>query len=642
MSIASSYKERSAANLRRIEQYAKKLKSLFSKGTSRFVDLAAGVDYNKKEGQFYFADYPELKKAVDSVVDEIAKGMWNTIYTGRSTEWKRGTTDADWILGQMMDKSGIKSKSSLPDSIGKLLNNHDAALKAFQSRQIGGMNLSSRVWNLANQSKIEAELARSIANGTSAQDVAESMMQYLKEPTKLFRRVRDEFGVLRLSRAAKAFTPDNGAYRSSYRNALRLARNEINMAYRHAEQESYKDKDYVVGIEIKRSNTPYDCDICGSLAGKYPKDFIWSGWHPNCRCYMVPITVSRQEFIDMITDEDIDPSQSQNAVNDVPDNFKDWISQNAERMSLAEQRGTEPYFIKDNPEYVQSIVKKGSIFETDNIAKISEIARKQGTLSAEEISRVLEVSPKTLTQELYQVEDGVYDKGRQQLHQEIIRKYLGDNSSKSDTVFMLGGAPANGKSTLVDSGMLKFPKGSLVIDADKVKAMIPEYASMLASGDKNLVAAAANFVHEESSMLGKSIQEKAFKKGMSVVIDGVNDGKFEKVQKNVARIKELTGGKRVRADYVTLDTDLSLKLARARAAKTGRMVPEEVILSGNKGIAEIVPKLIENRTFDELYLWDTNINGTPRLILRQIDGKLEIFDDKLYAEFLKKAKYSKS
>ncbi|HEY5591823.1 MAG TPA: hypothetical protein VIK55_12490 [Paludibacter sp.] len=36
--------------------------------------------------------------------------------------------------------------------------------------------------------------------------------------------------------------------------------------------------DFVVGIEIKRKNNPdKSCDICRASAGKYPKDFKWTG-----------------------------------------------------------------------------------------------------------------------------------------------------------------------------------------------------------------------------------------------------------------------------------------------------------------------------------------------------------------------------
>ena len=58
---------------------------------------------------------------------------------------------------------------------------------------------------------------------------------YLRNPDKLFRRVRDKHGNLRLSKAAKAYHPGRGVYRSSYRNALRLTATENNMAYRTAD-----------------------------------------------------------------------------------------------------------------------------------------------------------------------------------------------------------------------------------------------------------------------------------------------------------------------------------------------------------------------------------------------------------------------
>lgn len=95
--------------------------------------------------------------------------------------------------------------------------------------------------------------------------------------------------------------------------------------------------------------------------------------------------------------------------------------------------------------------------------------------------------------------------------------------------------------------------------------------------------------------------------------------------------------KPIRADYVSLDTDLSIKLATIRAEKTGRDVPLSYIRKMNKEISVLVPKLIDNKVFDELYLWDTNINGKPRLILKQIKGKLEIKDKDLYRRFLNKA-----
>lgn len=356
MALDGSYKKLAAANLRRTERYVRYIEELLRKATGRFISLSAPLNYDRSLGQFYFDDYPEVRKAIDETVAQLARGMQQTVIAGTSAEWANGTKDANGILDYVMKRVGLHSVKDLkPEVVGKYLNNHDSALKAFQQRQIGGISLSERVWNLANQSRIEAELARSIADGTSADDLAVSMQELLNDPDNLFRRVRDEYGELHLSKNAQAYNPGAGVYRSSFKNAQRLARTEINMAYREAEMESYREKDYVVGYEIKRSNNPYDCPLCAALAGKYPKDFKWNGWHPNCRCFMVPILMSDDEMERwsdaIINGERFDSSESESYVSDVPDEFRDWMDENRERYAVARQRGTLPYFVRDNRDY---------------------------------------------------------------------------------------------------------------------------------------------------------------------------------------------------------------------------------------------------------------------------------------------------
>lgn len=41
-------------------------------------------------------------------------------------------------------------------------------------------------------------------------------------------------------------------------------------------------------------------DICDKLTGVYPKTFKWTGWHPQCRCVMIPITCSQKEFRELL------------------------------------------------------------------------------------------------------------------------------------------------------------------------------------------------------------------------------------------------------------------------------------------------------------------------------------------------------
>ena len=189
---------------------------------------------------------------------------------------------------------------------------------------------------------------------------ARRLKQYLQHPDKLFRRVRDEHGNLQLSKAAAAFHPRRGVYRSSYKNARRLAATETNMAYRTADHERWQQLDFIVGIEIHLSNN-HTCrgmdgkpkplyDICDELKGKYPKDFKFTGWHPHCRCIATTILKTEAE---MEADNEAilrrkkpsDPDESENAVTELPDNFTRWVEENQDRIAQAKSL---PYFLRDN------------------------------------------------------------------------------------------------------------------------------------------------------------------------------------------------------------------------------------------------------------------------------------------------------
>lgn len=115
-----------------------------------------------------------------------------------------------------------------------------------------------------------------------------------------------------------------------------------------------------VGIEIKLSNNHPTVDICDDLKGIYPKAFQWKGWHPNCRCYMVPVLATEKEMdemIDKILSEDVvDPMESSEAVQEYPQEFQTWVKDNEERMEAAKAKGTLPYFIKDNKTAVEDIL----------------------------------------------------------------------------------------------------------------------------------------------------------------------------------------------------------------------------------------------------------------------------------------------
>lgn len=222
------------------------------------------------------------------------------------------------------------------------------------------------MWNYTGQFKEEIEMALDlgIRSGKSAAEMSRDERQYLRYPDKLFRRVRDEHGNLRLSKAAKAFHPGQGVYRSSYKNALRLTATETNIAYRTADFLRVQDLDFVVGIEVRLSNNhtlngrPF-FDICDELAGKYPKDFKFTGWHPFCRCHSIKILKTEEEFFAdeqrLLAGEELG-GESLNRVGDVPPQFKEWVRDNRERITKARAKGTEAYFLRDNKLYVDGIL----------------------------------------------------------------------------------------------------------------------------------------------------------------------------------------------------------------------------------------------------------------------------------------------
>lgn len=271
---------------------------------------------------FYFKNHRHLEKEIEVELQSFEKNISGAIYASALAVWTSTRRRYEKLF-----PSGVRLARK--DYVRQFNEARSVHLKDLKER------LSGRVWKMSEQFKSEIELNLQLAfkNGMSANNLATDMKKYLNKPDMLFRRVKDEFGHLHLSKAAKAYNPGRGVYRSSYKNARRMIRTEINRAYRLGEHEMRQNNPFVIGFEVKRSNNPYDCPLCQSLAGVYPKDFLFTGWHPQCRCYTISI---------LKDDENVQE------IKEVPNNFKKWCEDNRERS-----RGWEdlPNFIKDNKEY---------------------------------------------------------------------------------------------------------------------------------------------------------------------------------------------------------------------------------------------------------------------------------------------------
>ena len=345
---------------RTTEQYAAAVQALFDRVTLAMAESAARrkIDSDKP---FSFDDYPEVKAELKKIVGQLATQLQTTIESGSKNQWLFACEKNDGFIASIMDTSKL-SKARLK----KMQDRNLDALSTFQGRKVGGMDLSQRVWRYVGQyrDQLETALDVGLGEGRSAQELARDVKKNLRDPDRLFRRVRDKRGNLVLSKAARAFHPGQGVYRSSVKNAQRLTRSEINMAYRESDFLRWQQLDFVVGFEIHRSNHEplCKCKMCDRLQGRYPKTFKFKGWHPQCMCYAVPILMDEETFDEnelgdlkaALRGTEYKKKQAKNLVTDVPDGFKEWV---AENMEASAGWASTPYFIKDN--FVDGDLAKG-------------------------------------------------------------------------------------------------------------------------------------------------------------------------------------------------------------------------------------------------------------------------------------------
>ena len=327
---------------------ARKVQQLYDAAIKRIAQAAAPSLFDadpKKE--FHFEDFPALKKEMEALMQDLGSSLQANIEDGDQESWTLSNTKNDAMVDSIIGKKHLPKKV-----VQAWKHPHLEALNAFIARKEAGMNLSRRVWNLTQQFKSEMELALELGmgEGKSAAALSRDIRKYLVEPNKLFRRVRDKSGALRLSKAAAAYHPGQGVYRSSYKNALRMTATENNIAYRTADHNRWQALPFVIGIEIHISNNHPTEDICDLFDGKrFPKDFKFTGWHPWCRCYAVSVLASHEEMdaytTAIMNGEDVSHWKFTGQVEKMPKEFNKWMKDNQERI---ENATSMPYFIKDN------------------------------------------------------------------------------------------------------------------------------------------------------------------------------------------------------------------------------------------------------------------------------------------------------
>lgn len=363
---------------KRTEGYATSVRQHYLDAFNQVINLVKGTEL--EEGKpFSFSEYG-YSEEVTPIFRQMYSRVYQTIRGGINAEWLNSNEHTDELVKAVFGKNAIED-----NHFARFFKRNQEAMDAFFARKSadGGLNLSQRVWKYNGEFREELEntLDLAIGEGTPANKLAAQVKQYLNDPDRWYRRFRykvgeDEDGKPIYGLKWKRRVWDNetgtykwidakptkyhpgegrpGVYRSSARNAQRLARTETNMAYRMADYERWQQLDFVIGMRTRLSNNHPVYDICDVMADKlFPKDFKWTGWHPNCRCYMEPVLASEgdvDKMLDNILDgkEPTDNLVLDGEVKKMPEEFGDWIKANEERMEAARERGTLPYFVRDN------------------------------------------------------------------------------------------------------------------------------------------------------------------------------------------------------------------------------------------------------------------------------------------------------
>lgn len=361
---------------KRTEGYAANVRAIYQNYLLQIINLVKGTEL--EEGKpFSFSEYGYSDEAT-AIFREMYSRMYQEIRNDVQNEWLLSNQHNDELVKSVFGENSIND-----NHFARFFKRNMEAMDAFFARKTGeeGLSLSQKVWRYTGQFKEELEncLDLAIGEGTGANKLASKIQTYLQDPDRFYRRFRikvgeDENGNTVYGRVwkrrvydketesykwvddnPKKYHPGRGVYRSSYRNAQRLARTETNIAYRTADFERWGQLDFIIGYEIKLSNNHPCHDICDELAGKYPKTFKWTGWHPNCRCYMIPILAGEDDIEDMLNKilagEDEEVSQRKQ-IKEVPRKFTQWVKDNDGRIKAATIKGTLPYFIRDNAKHI--------------------------------------------------------------------------------------------------------------------------------------------------------------------------------------------------------------------------------------------------------------------------------------------------
>lgn len=270
---------------------------------------------------------------------------------------------------------------------------------------------------------------------------------------------------------------------------------------------------------------------------------------------------------------------------------------------------------------------------------------------------------------------------RKALHDDILDSAFAGKTAvegRAPEYVFLGGGGASGKSSILESGatqvstrevndkgqaVLSEKRDSIEINADDIKALLPEYRSLTSLGETKLLVDgkgnpivdnqgvqrtynaglspnenarfdAASIAHEESSYLSKAMNARALKMGIDVVLDGTADGNPGDQGARLDAIANSGKGYTTRMVMVSIDTDTAVERSFQRAGASGRLVPEANLRKAHAGASQAF--LDTKDRYDAVEGYYTGTRPATKF-MEGTKGDIKVVNQKAYDEFTSKA-----
>ena len=370
--------------LQYLAQFDKEIEKVYNRFVQELALIGVSVTDAMTGDIFSFANFPEIQQKLSEAMKTYNTAMKNMLVNGMTGAINASFANTTEALGKysILEEKAVES----------LRETCKLAYIASRMKPDTGLSLSQRVWNYTQQSKAEFEMAVSdimtegLSKGISAEELGRRVRGRLQNPDAMYRRYHlkktmsdgtkkdivewrkrtiDADGKVHFM-STDIEHPGAGVYRSSRKNALRMAATEINAAYRYADCTRWQNEPFVIGIRIRLSDN-HTCngkpfvDMCDDLYGDYPKWMLWRGWHVKCRCSASSILVGEEEFrqIMALPKEQRKNYVSPNLIKDMPGNYYEYIEKNRDRIERSIERGTQPWWISDN--YIDGDINSGFI-----------------------------------------------------------------------------------------------------------------------------------------------------------------------------------------------------------------------------------------------------------------------------------------